>query len=114
MKPDRIGVYFEIAEYYRDRGDAERMSSAIEEGAPLAPADHRLGLLSRNRAGTGKSDLRPKRRDNSVTYLDTVPDNANVPSHSTAHEWLGKLYEREGQLDKAAQEYQAALSTRPA
>ena len=42
MKPHRIGVYFEIAEYYRDRGDAARMSEAIEAGAPLAPADHRL------------------------------------------------------------------------
>jgi tetratricopeptide (TPR) repeat protein len=46
-------------------------------------------------------------------YLDTVPDNANAPSHSTVHEWLGRLYEREGQLDRAAQEYQAALLLDP-
>src|SRR5260370_7927774 len=42
MKPERIGVYFEIAEYYRDRGDAARMSEVIEAGAPLAPAHPRL------------------------------------------------------------------------
>ena len=42
-----------------------------------------------------------------------MPDNANVPSHSTAHEWLGKLYEHEGRLDRAAQEYQAALVLDP-
>jgi tetratricopeptide (TPR) repeat protein len=112
MKPDRIGVYFEIAEYYRDRGDGERMSSAIEEGAPLAPADHRLGyyrgialVLEKGSPDEAERQLR--------TYLDTVPDNANVPSHSTAHAWLGKLYEREGQLDKAAREYQAALTLDP-
>ena len=29
MKPNRIGVYFEIAEYYRDRGDGARMAEAM-------------------------------------------------------------------------------------
>ena len=112
MRPDRIGVYFEIAEYYRDRGDAEQMSNAIEAGAPLAPADHRLAyyrgialVLGNRNPAEAERQLR--------TYLDMVPDNANVPSHSTAHAWLGKLYEREGQLDKAAQEYQAALTLDP-
>ena len=112
MTPNRIGIYFEIAEYYRDRGDAARMSEAIEAGAPLAAADHRLdyyrgiALILENRdPAQAEAELRH--------YLDTVPDNANVPSHSTAHEWLGRLYEREGQLDKAAQEYQAALALDP-
>lgn len=112
MKPDRIGIYFEIAEYYRDRGNAARMSEAVEAGAPLAPADHRLDyyrgialILENGDAAQAEADLRH--------YIDTVPDNANVPSHSTAHEWLGRLYEKQGQLDKAAQEYQAALTLDP-
>lgn len=112
LKPDRIGVYFEIAEYYRDRSDAARMSEAIERGAPLAPSDHRLDyyrgialVLANKVPAEAERDLR--------RYLDTVPDNANVPSHSTTHEWLGRLYEREGQLDRAAQEYQAALILDP-
>lgn len=112
MKPDRIGVYFEIAEYYRDRGDAARMSEAIEAGAPRAPSDHRLDyyrgialILGNQATAEAERDLR--------RYLDTVPDNANVPSHSTVHEWLGRLYEREGQLDRAAQEFQAALILDP-
>lgn len=112
MKPNRIGIYFEIAEYYRDRGDAARMSEAIEAGAPLAASDHRLdyyrgvALILENRdPAEAEADLRH--------YLDTVPDNANVPAHSSAHEWLGKLYEREGEVDKAAEEFQAALSLDP-
>lgn len=112
LKPDRIGVYFEIAEYYRDHGDAAWMSESVEAGAPLAPSDHRLDyyrgialILANQNPAEAEKDLRH--------YLDTVPDNANVPSHSTVHEWLGKLYEREGQLDRAAQEYQAALILDP-
>lgn len=112
MKPDRIGVYFEIAEYYRDRGNAERMFDAIEEGAPLAPSDHRLDYYRGIALILGKQG--PSEAEKYLRhYLDTVPDNANVPSHSTAHEWLGRLYEREGQVDRAAQEYQAALILDP-
>lgn len=112
LKPDRIGVYFEIAEYYRDRRDAGQMSEAVEAGALLAPSDHRLDyyrgialILGNRNQGEAEKDLR--------RYLDTVPDNDNVPSHSTTHEWLGKLYDKEGQLDRAAQEYRAALILDP-
>src|SRR5580700_5336272 len=111
-KPDRIRVYFEIAEYYRDRGDAARMSEATEAGAPLAPADHRLDYYRGIALVLGNRS--PAEADRDLhRYLDSVPDNANVPSHSTVHEWLGRLYEREGQLDRAAQEYQAALVLDP-
>lgn len=112
LKPDRIGVYFEIAEYYRDRGDAGQMSEAVEAGALIAPSDHRLDyyrgialILGNRNHGEAEKDLR--------RYLDTVPDNDNVPSHSTTHEWLGKLYDKEGELDRAAQEYRAALILDP-
>ena len=112
LQPDRIGVYFEIAEYYRDRGDARQMSEAVEAGALLAPSDHRLDyyrgialILGNRNQGEAEKDLR--------RYLDTVPDNDNGPSHSTTHEWLGKLYDKEGQLDRAAQEYRAALILDP-
>jgi tetratricopeptide (TPR) repeat protein len=111
-KPDRIGVYFEIAEYYRDRGNGARMSEAVEAGAALAPTDHRLDYYRGIALILGKQDPAEAERD-LRHYLDTVPDNANVPSHSTVHEWLARLYEREGQPDRAAQEYQAALILDP-
>jgi tetratricopeptide (TPR) repeat protein len=112
MMPSRIGVYFEIAEYYCDRGDGTDMSDAVEKGAMLAPSDHRLDyyrgialILADQDDADAEKDLRH--------YLETVPDNANVPSHSIGHEWLGRLYQREGQLDRAAQEYQAAMISDP-
>src|SRR5580700_7573139 len=110
-KPDRIRVYFEIAEYYRDRGDAARMSEATEAGALLAPSDRRLDyyrgivLVLMNEAMEAEKNL--------SHYLDTVPDNDNVPSHSTAHEWLARVYEDEGHFDRAEQEYHAALNLDP-
>jgi TolA-binding protein len=88
------------------------MSEAIEGGAPLAPGDHRLDYY--RGIALVLEDRDPAQAEAKLRhYLDTVPDNANVPSHSTAHEWLGRLYEREGQLDKAALEFQAAVSLDP-
>lgn len=110
--PDRIGVYLEIADYYRDREDAGRMYDVVELGARLAPMDRRLDYYRGVALVLGNKDL-PAAENHLRKYLDLVPNSANVPSHSSAHEWLAKLYEDEGQWDKAAQEYQAALALDP-
>jgi tetratricopeptide (TPR) repeat protein len=111
-KPDRIRVYFEIAEYYRDRGDGARLSEATEAAALLAPSDSRLHYY-RGIVGVLTNDAPGEAEEHLSYYLQTVPDNDNVPSHSTAHQWLGRLYEKEGQWDQAAQEYHTALTLEP-
>jgi TolA-binding protein len=47
------------------------------------------------------------------SYISTVPDNSDVPPHSAAREWLGKLYESEGRFSEAAKEYGVSLSLDP-
>ena len=108
----RIGVHMEIAEFYRDRGDAPRMQAAVDAAAKLGPNDTRLEyyrgvalVLAKQNPGDAEIHLR--------TYLQSVPDGSQVPPHSSAHEWLGKLYEAEGKRDQAATEYQAALALNP-
>ena len=110
-KPDRIEVYFEIAEYYRDRGDAARMSEATEAGALLAPSDRRMDYY---RGIVLVLATEPQKAETHLThYLATVPDNDSVPSHSTTHEWMGRVFEKEGRLDEAVQEYHLALTLDP-
>jgi len=110
--PSRISVYLEAADYYRDRGDSEHTEQAVEAAAKLAPSDRRLSyyrgvvLILENKDSTAaENDLR--------TYLNTVPDNSEIPSHSSAYEWLGKLYENEDKPDLAAEQYNAALALDP-
>jgi tetratricopeptide (TPR) repeat protein len=110
--PQNIGVYFEIAEYYRDHGDGVRMNQAVEGGSKLAPFDPRLGyyrgvawaLLKKNPGGA-EANLRK--------YLDTVPDSSQAPPHVSAHEWLGRVYENEGKPDLAVEQYRAILTMEP-
>ncbi len=110
--PNRIAVDLEIADYYRDQGDFAHMELAVDAAARAAPADRRIKyyrgvvlVLKKEDPETAEKDLR--------TYIETVPDNSELPSHSSACEYLGKLYENQGRPDLAAQQYQAGLALDP-
>ncbi len=47
------------------------------------------------------------------SYLATAPDNSDLPAHSSALEWLGKLHEAQGRFSEAAEDYRAALALDP-
>ena len=64
-----------------------------------------MALLENKDSETAGKDLR--------TYIDSVPDNSELPSHSSAHTYLGELYENEGRSDLAVEQYMAALALDP-
>jgi tetratricopeptide (TPR) repeat protein len=110
--PNRVDAYLEAADYYRDRGDSEHLEQAVEAAAKIASTDRRLSyyrgvalVLEKKDPAVAENDFR--------TYLNTVPDNSEVPAHSSAYEWLGKLYENEKRSDLAAEQYKAALALDP-
>ncbi len=110
--PDHIDAYLEAADYYRDRGDSERMQQAVEAAAKVVPSDRRLSYYRGVALVLEKKD--PAVAENELhTYLRSVPDNSEVPAHSSAYEWLGKLYENENKPELAAEQYQAALALDP-
>jgi tetratricopeptide (TPR) repeat protein len=109
---DRIGVYFEAADYYRDRQNTAKMSEAIAAAERIDADDRRLkfyrGLLfvvEKKNPAEAESLLK--------SYMATVPDNSDLPAHSQALEWLGKLHESQGKFSEAAENYRAALALDP-
>jgi tetratricopeptide (TPR) repeat protein len=103
---DRIGVYFEVADYYRDRQNAEKMSEAIAAAERIDGEDRRLKfyhgvllVMKKKNPADAESLLR--------SYLATVPDNSDLPPHASALEWLGRLHEAQGKFSEAAEEYRA-------
>jgi tetratricopeptide (TPR) repeat protein len=109
---DRIGVCFEVADYFRDRQNVEKMSEAVAAAQRIDPDDRRLKfyrgilLVVRGKNPTEAESLLK-------SYLTTVPDNSDLPAHSSAMEWLGKLYEAQGRFSQAAEEYRASLALDP-
>jgi len=111
-KPASAGVYFETAQYYMDRGEAEKMEQAVQGAVNTGSADPRLDyyrgiamVMAKNHEDAAEKSLR--------AYLSTVAPSSEFPPQSSAHVWLGKLYEYEGRRGEAAEEYQAALSLDP-
>jgi tetratricopeptide (TPR) repeat protein len=110
--PSRVDPYFEASDYYRDRSDGERMAQAVEAAIKVAPSDRRLNYYRGVALVLQNKDLETAEK-NLHTYIDAVPDNSELPSHSSAHEYLGKLYENLGRPDAAVAQYEAALALDP-
>jgi tetratricopeptide (TPR) repeat protein len=111
-QPDRIDAYFEAADYYRDRRNSEAMEQAVEGAEQISPSDRRLNyyrgvalVLAAREPAAAEEDLR--------TYISKVPENSDLPSHASAYEWLGRLYENENKPGLAAEQYRAALELDP-
>jgi tetratricopeptide (TPR) repeat protein len=110
--PGRIEAYLEAADFYRGRGDAALMEQAVEAASKISASDRRLNyyrgvalVLENKDSDTAEKDLR--------VYIETVPDNSELPSHSSAYEYLGKLYENRQRPDVAVEQYKAALALDP-
>ena len=112
VRPDRIGPYLEVADFYQTRGDATKLASVVEQAARVMPSDTRLMyykgvalvLANRNLAEAEQFVRR---------YLATAPRRSDLPSHADAHQWLGRLSEQLGNVKAAGDEYRAALAIDP-
>src|SRR5215467_8096352 len=110
--PDRIEPYLEVADFYESRNDARRFGSVIEQSARVAPLDVRLTYYRGVALVLSNGNLTDAERVLRV-YLATAPRRSDWPSHADAHTWLGRLYERRGEVSAALDEYQSALVLEP-
>jgi tetratricopeptide (TPR) repeat protein len=109
---DRIGVYFEVADYYRDRQNAQKMGEAVAAAARIDADDRRLKYyrgVHLVMAGKNPDEAETLLR----TYIRTVPDNGDLPPHASALEWLGKLRESQSKFSEAAEDYRHSLTLDP-
>jgi tetratricopeptide (TPR) repeat protein len=111
-KPKTADPDFEAAEFFQTQNKASDMTAAIDAAAQVGPNDPRLayyrgvaGVLSDANLSSAEQDLK--------SYLASAPDRSDWPSHAAAREWLGRLYELQGNRTEAAEQYRAALQLEP-
>jgi len=109
---DGIGVAFEVADYYRDRQNTAKMDEAIAAAERIDADDRRLKFY-RGILLIMKGENLTEAKSLLKAYLATVPDNSDLPAHSSALEWLGKLCEAQRRFSEAAAEYRASLALDP-
>jgi tetratricopeptide (TPR) repeat protein len=111
-KPNRIDPYLEVADYYASVDKAAELQSALQAATQVNSKDPRLtfyGGVQRVLAGSDYSTAEM----NLKAYLAATPDRSDWPSHASAREWLGRLYEAEGKRADAAEQYRASLRLEP-
>jgi tetratricopeptide (TPR) repeat protein len=111
LRPASIKCYFEVAEFYQQQENATRLQAVLEDAARLEPQDARwpyyrgvVGVLARTRLQEAEQEL--------GMYLASPP-RLDFPSHASAREWLGRLYEESDRPQLALKEYRAALQLDP-
>jgi tetratricopeptide (TPR) repeat protein len=111
-KPGKIEPYLEAANYYMRQNKPAEMETAIDAAAAINPNDPRLAFY-RGVFGV-LSGVEPSHSEQYLkSYLASTPDRSDWPSHASAREWLGRLYEAQGKRAEAAEQYRASLQLEP-
>jgi tetratricopeptide (TPR) repeat protein len=107
-----VDLIYDVGDYAVRRSQPEQLAQVAQLGAQVAPADPRgmfygaVGLiLKKEKPEEAEKLLRE--------YLKKAPKRSGYPRHATAHEWLGRLYENQGDKQSAVKEYQASLQLEP-
>ena len=106
--PNSLDIIQEIAEYFANRGPAERVLAAADAAEAAAPADPR-GQFFRATAWILQGEKLPDAEKILLNYLHTMPRHPSYPGPWAAHYWLGQLYEKQKNWAAARGEYGAAL-----
>ncbi|MGC1616978.1 MAG: tetratricopeptide repeat protein [Candidatus Acidiferrum sp.] len=106
--PKSAELIYDIGDYELRREQVERLIEVAEVGERAAPSDPRgmfyraVGLiLKKEKLEEAKRLLRE--------YLQKAPKRTGYPRYATAHDWLGRLYENQGEKESAEKEYEAAI-----
>ena len=111
-KPTTLDPYFEAADFFQGENKPSDMEVAIQAASQVSPKDPRLSYYRAVADVLSGQDL--ARADEYLkSYLASTPDRSDWPSHASAREWLGRLYETQGRRADAAEQYRAALQLDP-
>ena len=110
--PKAPDLIYDIGDYEVRRSQADTLLEAAGLGERASPSDPRW--LFYRAVGFILKEEKPQEAERMLReYLRKAPKRSNYPRYATAHEWLGRLYENEGEKESAVKEYEAALQLDP-
>lgn len=111
-KSANIDPYLQAANFFINENKPEEVGAAVNAAAAVQPNDARLayyhgvvGVMTGGNSPVAERDLK--------SYIASTPDRSNWPSHAAARDWLGRLYQSQGNTAAAAEQFRAALQLNP-
>lgn len=108
LKPQSAGPYFQVADFCEFAKNPELLEAAVHAASLIEPTDPRLAYYRGVVRVLEDKDLPEAQRD-FEEYLSRAPERDGFPPHASAHDWLGRIYERWGKVRDAIRQYKAAL-----
>lgn len=112
LRPTQIEPYFQIADFYESKGNAQQLDVAVRAAALIEPSDLRLAYYRGVVRVLADRQL-PEAEEYLKEYLSRAPWRDDFPPHAAAHDWLGRIYEHWGKMQEAIEQYKAALHISP-
>jgi tetratricopeptide (TPR) repeat protein len=110
--PKSADLIYDVGDYAMKHSQPERLARVVDVGEKVAPADVRgkfyraVGLILKNEwVGDSERLLRE--------YLKRAPTRSDYPRPALAHEWLGRMFEEQGNKQAARKEFETALGLDP-
>jgi len=106
LSKGRAGAWMALADFYRRTGRAEKMQDALQ---------HAVSVNNHNHVLTQAAEILTRTRRNPSQAIELLRQYLSNPTVEDApafkaHYLLGTLYEQQGDMTAAAQEYRAALA----
>src|SRR6266852_616616 len=98
--PKSADLIYDIGDYAMKRSQADQLRSVADTGEKIAPADPRAKAY-RAMALILKKENVAKAEQLLKEYLQKAPKRSGFPSPSVVHEWMGRLFEMQGQTQAA-------------
>jgi tetratricopeptide (TPR) repeat protein len=111
-KPKRVEAYFEVANFFISQNKAAGLDAAVNGAAELAGNDTRMQYYRGVLSVVSSTDL-AHAEQYLKSYIASTPNRSDWPSHASAREWLGRLYESQGKTAQAVEQYRASLQLAP-
>jgi len=111
-KPATVEPYLEAAAFFQQHNQFPQLKAAIDDLGQAHPDDPRVtfyrgvyNVVTNGNLENAEQELK--------SYLASTPDRSDWPSHASARDWLGRLYQQQGKSVEAAEQYRAALQLDP-
>jgi tetratricopeptide (TPR) repeat protein len=111
-KPKSADRLFDIADYFMQRGQGQKVLEVAAEGEALAPKDPR-GKYYQAVGWILKGENHPETETFLKEYLQVAPHRSMYPAPWYAHYWLGRACELQKDTASAKNEYREALKLNP-
>jgi tetratricopeptide (TPR) repeat protein len=112
LHPKSVELLYDIGDHAMKHDEPGILLTVADQGANLAPSDPRA-LFYRAVALIMKNDQPDESERLLREYLQRAPLRNSFPPPWRVHEWLGRLYEHQQNLQAATEEYEASLKLEP-